>query len=306
MPEVITLGEAMAVLYPSEPVALEQAHSLLLNIGGAESNFAIALSQLGHRVAFISRVGDDPLGQRMRATLAAQGVDVTGLLTDAGAPTGVFFRTWQPDGLRRVFYYRSGSAASRLAPTDLAPAMFADARLLHISGITPALSASCAATIDHAIELAHAAGALVSCDPNYRPALWDTATARQVLLPLMARSDILLLGHEDSLAILGSADRDTVLAQATELGARLVVFKEAERGATVQAGEQRVSLPAEAVKAIDPVGAGDAFNAGFLSGWLRGASLAASLRLGIQMGARVVATLGDFLTRTPGDLDPLL
>ncbi|HVU67666.1 MAG TPA: PfkB family carbohydrate kinase, partial [Ktedonobacteraceae bacterium] len=107
MPEVVTLGEAMAVLYPSEPVSLEQAQSLLLNIGGAESNLAIALSQLGHQVAFISRVGDDPLGQRMRATLAAQGVDITGLLTDTSAPTGVFFRTWQPDGLRRVFYYRS-------------------------------------------------------------------------------------------------------------------------------------------------------------------------------------------------------
>lgn len=303
MPEVVTLGEAMAVLYPSEPVSLEQAQSLLLNIGGAESNLAIALSQLGHQVAFISRVGDDPLGQRMRATLAAQGVDITGLLTDTSAPTGVFFRTWQPDGLRRVFYYRSGSAASRLAPADISPQTFAGARLLHISGITPALSASCAATIEHAIDLAHAAGALVSFDPNYRPTLWDTATARQALLPLMARSDILLLGHEDSLAILGSADRETVLAHGSELGAQIVVFKEAERGATAQAGAQRVSLPAEAVTAIDPVGAGDAFNAGFLSGWLRGAPLATSLHLGIQMGARVVATLGDFLLQAPQDIE---
>src|SRR6266568_2165492 len=107
MHEVVTLGETMVVVYPDEPVPLEQAGSLAFSIGGAESNLAIGLSQLGHRVRFISRVGNDPFGQRIRAALEAEEVDVTDLLTDDTAPTGVFFREWLPDGKRRVFYYRA-------------------------------------------------------------------------------------------------------------------------------------------------------------------------------------------------------
>lgn len=298
MHEVVTLGETMAVLFPEEPVSLEQARTLRLSVAGAESNLAISLSQLGHSVQFISRVGNDPFGERIRATLAREGVDVTGLLTDENAPTGVFFRVWLPDGKRRVFYYRSASAASRLTPADLSPQVFAGTRLLHLTGITPALSATCAATIARAIELAHAAGALVSFDPNYRAALWDTATARATLLPLMASSDILLLGHEDSLAIFGLEEREEILARGRELGAQIVVLKEAERGATALTVQTRASIPAESVSvALDPVGAGDAFNAGFLSAWLRGHSLEAALRLGAHLGARVVETLGDYLER---------
>jgi 2-dehydro-3-deoxygluconokinase len=298
MHEVVTLGETMVVVYPSEPIPLEQAGPLALSIGGAESNLAIGLSQLGHRVRFISRIGNDPFGQRIRAALEAEEIDVTDLLVDDTAPTGIFFREWLPDGKRRVFYYRIGSAASHLAPGDLSPEAFAGIRLLHVSGITPALSASCAATIERAIIMAHTAGALVSFDPNYRPALWDPVTARKALLPLMAQADILLMGHEDSRAILGVNDAESALQYGRTLGARIVVLKEAERGATALAGDVCISIPAEPVAAaIDPVGAGDAFNAGFLSGWLRGDTLEGSLRLGARRGATVVAVLGDYIPR---------
>ncbi len=296
--EVITLGETMAVIYPRVSQPLAEAETLTLDIGGAESNLAIALSHLGHHVSFVSRVGNDPFGQRIRAVLDAEEVDTGGLLIDQTAPTGVFFREWLPDGKRRVFYYRASSAASHLSPADLSPDMFAGTRLLHLTGITPALSASCAATVERAIELAHAANVLVSFDPNYRAALWDQASARKVLLPLMAQIDILLMGHEDCSAILGTHDAESALRYGKTLGVQIMVLKEAERGATGQIGETRVSVPAESVAAaIDPVGAGDAFDAGFLSGWLRGNTLAESLRLGAQMGAASVATLGDYIPR---------
>lgn len=296
--EVVTLGESMAVIYPHVPLPLQQADTLTLGIGGAESNLAIALSQLGHRVRFISRVGDDPFGQRIRATLDAEEVDTSCLLTDQSAPTGVFFREWLPDGKRRVFYYRANSAASHLSPSDLSPEMFAGARLLHLTGITPALSASCAAAVERAIELAHAAHVVVSFDPNYRAALWNPVSARKALLPLMARSDILLMGHEDCSALLDVHDAESAFHSGRTLGVQIMVLKEAERGATGQIGETRISVAAEPVAAaIDPVGAGDAFNAGFLSGWLRGQTLTESLRLGARMGATSVATLGDYLPR---------
>jgi 2-dehydro-3-deoxygluconokinase len=295
MPEVVTLGECMAVLYPQQPIALDEATMLALDIGGAEANLAIGLSRLGHTARFISRVGADPFGQRIRATLAAEGVDVTYLITDLEAPTGVFFREWLPDGARRVYYYRAGSAASRLRPEDLQPEMFAGARIVHLTGITPALSTSCAAAVSRAIDLAHAAGALVSFDPNYRPKLWDVAAARAMLLPLMERVDFLLMGHEDAQAVLGTEDDERALERGAELGAQVVVLKRAAHGALALADGKRAHAPAHPVeKVIDPVGAGDGFDAGFLAGWLRGYDLEAALQLGARVGAAAVSVLGDY------------
>ncbi len=195
--------------------------------------------------------------------------------------------------------YRSGSAASALSPADLRPELFIGARLLHLTGITPALSASCAAAVEQAIELAHAAGALVSFDPNYRPALWKPAAARDTLLPLMSRADLLLMGHEESQILLEVEDEEEALLRGSALGARVVVLKKAERGSSALAGTTRISVPIEdASAAIDPVGAGDAFDAGFLSGWLRGQSLEQALRLGSHLGAATVRVVGDYIPRS--------
>jgi 2-dehydro-3-deoxygluconokinase len=296
MPDVVTLGECMAVLYPPEPVTLDDTKSLLLDIGGAEANLSIALCRLGRSARFISRVGDDPFGQRMRATLAAEGVDVSALATDSSAPTGVFFREWLPDGARRVYYYRAASAASRLGPDDLRAELFAGARVVHLTGITPALSASCAAAVSRASELAHAAGALVSFDPNYRPKLWSAEAARAALLPLLRQADIILMGHEDAVAVLDTAgDDEAALRAGAALGAQVVVLKCAERGAFARAEGRTIHAPAAPVeRVIDPVGAGDGFDAGFLAGWLRGDSLEDALRLGARVGAASVQVLGDY------------
>ena len=294
MPEVLTFGEVMAVLYPSVPVPLEEATVLTLSIAGAEANVAIALSRLGHQARFLGRVGDDPFGRLIRRTLAVEGVETTYLLDDRSAPTGVFFREWLADGLRRNYYYRAHSAASRLVPEDVSPEAFADIRILHLTGITPALSSSCAASVAWAIEQAHRVGALVSFDPNYRPQLWETETARATLLPLMAQADLLLMSHEDGQALLG-VDDDEALARAAALGARIVVLRKAERGASAWVEGKIVAVPAEPVEAVvDPVGAGDGFNAGFLAGWLRGDTVEAALHLGARVGAASVATVGDY------------
>jgi 2-dehydro-3-deoxygluconokinase len=295
MPDIVTLGECMGVLYPPDPVTLDDARSLLWDIGGAEANLSIALARLGHTTRFISRVGDDPFGKRIRGVLDSERVDTSALTTDTGAQTGIFFREWLPDGARRVYYYRAGSAASRLAPEDLTPELFAGARIVHLTGITPALSPSCAAATARAIDLAREAGALVSFDPNYRARLWSPEVARAALLPLMRRVDILLMGHEDAQAVLGVEDEEAMLAQGAALGARAVVLKRAERGAMAVMDGRRASAPAEPVaRPIDPVGAGDGFDAGFLAGWLRGWDLEECLRLGARVGAASVQALGDY------------
>ncbi|HEY3992954.1 MAG TPA: sugar kinase [Ktedonobacteraceae bacterium] len=284
----------MALFYPEEPIPLDQASSFGGDMAGAESNFAIGLSRLGHNVQFMSRVGADPFGQRIRATLAAEGVDTTAILTDPLAPTGIFFREWLSDGQRRVFYYRAGSAASRMEPEDLSPAAFTGVRVLHLTGITPALSPSCAATVVRAIELAHAAGTLVSFDPNYRAKLWDEQSARSVLIPLIASSDIVLMGHEDAQALFG-LEEEHLLAHVAGLGVQTVVLKRAERGVWARAEGYQIEIPADVVnEVVDPVGAGDGFDAGFLAGWLRGYALEEALRLGARVGAAAVTSVGDY------------
>lgn len=290
----------MALAFPPQPVGLEEASLLKLDIAGAESNLCIGLSRLGLQARFISRVGADPFGSRIRQVLEQEGVDTQALLADAAAPTGVFFREHLPDGQRRVYYYRQGSAASRLSPEDLRPQFFAGARIVHLTGITPALSPACASACQRAIELARQVGARISFDPNYRPRLWDAETARLILLPLMSQADILLMGDEDARLLFGVAD-EQALQYGSELGASVVVLKRGAAGAWAQVCEHPerrnrvIRVPAYPVEQIvDPVGAGDGFDAGFLAGWLQGWQLEACLQLGARLGAAAVTVMGDY------------
>jgi 2-dehydro-3-deoxygluconokinase len=304
--DVVTLGECMALAFPPQPVGLAESSLLALDIAGAESNLCIGLSRLGIRARFISRVGADPFGLRIRRVMELEGVDTQGLVTDPEAPTGVFFREHLPDGQRRVYYYRQGSAASRLSPADLRPDLFQTAALVHLTGITPALSPACAAACRRAIDLAYQAGALVSFDPNFRPRLWTASAAQAALVPLLAQVDILLMGHEDAQALFEIDSRDDALIERTlrrglDLGASIVVLKLGEQGAVslaksgIQPVGKMIKVPPYPVdRVLDPVGAGDGFDAGFLAGWLRGWSLEKCLQLGARLGAAAVGVMGDY------------
>jgi len=293
-PAVVTLGECMAVLYPPRPVPLEETDQLLLDVAGTEANTAIGLARLGVSVRLISRVGDDPFGRRVRATLVSEGVDTTHLETDPAAPTGVFFREPRADGSRIVYYYRAGSAASRMTAEQLHLDAFAGSQLVQLSGITPALSPGAAADVRRAIDLAYEAKALVSFDPNYRPQLWHRESAAVTLRELIHRVHILLMSEDDAQLLFGGAD-EAALERASALGPAIVVLKRAERGALALAEGQVHRAPAQEVKrVVDTVGAGDGFNAGFLAGTLRGLAIPDALKLGAQVGAKAVAQLGDY------------
>jgi 2-dehydro-3-deoxygluconokinase len=295
MVDVVTLGECMILVYPTRLVPLEESDSLVMDIAGAESNLCIGLSRLGHQARFISRVGNDPLGARMRSILAREGVILDALRVDEKSSTGVFFREHLPDGQRRVYYYRRGSAASQLAPEDLGRENFLGVRILHLTGITPALSESCAAACHKAVALAREVGASISFDPNYRAPLWDVARARQVLLPFFSLADMILMGHEDARALLDVEGEEEILVQTARLGPSTVILKHAEEGASAWHAGRIVKVPSYPVaKVVDPVGAGDGFDAGFLSGWLRGWDIEDSLRLGARIGAAAVSVLGDY------------
>lgn len=291
---MVTLGETMVLFWPAGDEPLGAAPLFARSCAGAESNLCIALSRLGRRARWISRLGDDPFGAFIRQTLTAEGVEVIAP-ADAAAPTGVFFKERRAAGPRSVRYYRAGSAASRLGPEEIVPALFAGARVAHLTGITPALSPSCREAVARFVTVAHAAGLTVTFDPNVRPRLWPSVeSCRETLLGLMRRAEVVLLGHEDAEALLpGIAEEDTLEVIAA-LGPRTVVLKRGERGAVGLRGNERAAVEAVPVAVVDTVGAGDGFDAGFIAGLLDGWSLPACLRLGAQVGAAAVAHVGDW------------
>src|SRR5687768_10368379 len=156
--DVVTLGEAMIVMVPDRVGLLRNATRFERFVAGAESNVAIGLARLGHSVGFVTRVGDDEFGRTILATLRGEGIDVAHVRVDPAAPTGLFFKERRKPGETRALYYRAGSAASLLAPEDVPEDYIRDSRCLHLTGITPALSRSCRATIDRAIDIAREAG----------------------------------------------------------------------------------------------------------------------------------------------------
>src|SRR5690606_37829500 len=199
-PALIALGETMVLITPHDATRLADADDVRLTIGGAESNVAAHVASLGHRTAWVSALGDDVLGHRVHRTVTSQGVDTRWVSFDPDAPTGVYFK----DPGHGVHYYRAGSAASRMTPESVADVPLEDARIVHVSGITPALSACCAAMMDAVIDRVTTAGrGSLSFDANHRAALWPASVAAPVLLDLANRSDIVFVGLDEAETLWG-------------------------------------------------------------------------------------------------------
>ncbi|POX42959.1 carbohydrate kinase [Streptomyces sp. Ru73] len=282
----------MVLVAPAPGERLATAREAAIRVAGAESTVAQYLTDLGHRTAWASRVGDDPLGDQVVTAIARSGVDVGHVERDHSAPTGVYFKDPSPEGTG-VHYYRAGSAASRMTPAYLDGLPLATARLVHLSGVTPALSGDCAATSTALFERARAAGTLCSFDVNYRAALWSTDSAAGPLLALARRADIVFVGRDEAQHVWGAETAE----QVRELVGPEVclVVKDADVGATYfPAGAgPAVFVPANPVEVVEPVGAGDAFAAGYLSAWLRGAEPADRLRLGHRLAAFALGAIED-------------
>jgi 2-dehydro-3-deoxygluconokinase len=290
-PEVVTCGESMVVLCPAPPLTLAEAGQVSVTVGGAESNVAMCLAALGHHAAWVSRVGADPFGERVVRHIAAAGVDVGLVVTDPDAPTGVYFKDPRAAGTR-VHYYRAGSAASRLDPGALAEPRLRGTRLLHLSGITPALSGTCRDLVVDALVRRRVPDALVSFDVNYRPALWPVTRAAPVLRRLADAADVVFVGRDEAETLWGTDDPAAVRRLLPH--PELVVVKDGAIGATAlsRTGES-ASVPSPRVGVVEPVGAGDAFAAGYLSALLRGLGPVPALRLGHLVAAHALVSAGD-------------
>ena len=295
-PDVVTLGETMVSLRTGTPLRLGGA--LQMSMAGSESNVAIGLARLGHSVRWGGRVGADEVGTYLLRTLRAESVLVDTVAIDPDRPTGLMLAERRINDLSRVSYYRSNSAGSALSQADAAACLTQAPRLLHVTGITPALSDSAAAAVTEAVRLARAAGALVSVDVNYRSKLWGIDAAR-VRLTELARSADIVIASDDELALIVTdaamlAGEAAAAAELAASGVRAVVIKRGAHGATVYTDGQVVQAPALSVTVCDTIGAGDAFTAGYLSGLLDGLQPAEALHRGTVTGAFAVAASGDW------------
>ncbi|MGW7518384.1 sugar kinase [Streptomyces sp. NPDC054796] len=324
----------MVTFLPSRPGPLADVPSFARAIGGAESNVACALAGAGHATRWVSRVGADGFGDHLVAAVAGHGVDVSAVERDADRPTGIYFRTEgeRDAGLAgedpgagpvaEVAYYRAGSAASAMSPANT-PVERADAgRVLHLTGITAALSDGCLALL-RTLTAPRPGRPLVSFDVNYRMGLWSCAPeggGPGVLLDLARGADVVFVGDDEAEAAWGVTGGPAAVRAALPEPAVLVV-KQGSRGATAFArrsdgadgadradgtGEadgaggadgaredQVVSVPALRVDVVASVGAGDAFAAGFLSATLRGLPLRERLRHGHLTAAAALTVPGD-------------
>jgi 2-dehydro-3-deoxygluconokinase len=296
VPDLLTLGEAMVSLRSTGPLAA--GGSLTMHLAGAESNVAVGVARLGHRSAWVGRVGTDEFGEYVLRQLRAEGVGVDGVTRDPDRPTGLMFLERRTADLTRAQYHRAGSAGSALRVDDLRATLAAGARLLHLTGITPALSDSARAATGWAAETAANSGIPVCLDVNYRARLWSRDTARAVLTPLAGHVSI-VVASADELDLLGEpgADESTVVADLFRRGVHTVLVKLGADGARAHTPDGVRHTGALTVTAVDTVGAGDAFTAGYLSGWFDGLDLPGRLRR--------AATLGAFAVSSPGDWEGL-
>lgn len=307
-PRVVTLGETMGLLSNVQPGPLAHASTMQLGIGGSESNVAIGLSRLGVDVTWFGRVGDDSVGRLVAREIRAEGVDARVTIDDAAA-TGLMIKERRTSTSQSVTYYRAGSAGSRVSADDLDEPAIAAADVLHVTGITPALSESAARAVRRAADVARDAGTLVSFDVNYRQALWSTDDAAAFCREFVAVCDVVFAGEDEAAMLLGLADAASAHADAdapaadvaaalarglAELGPRQAVVKCGAAGAVAVVAGQLLTQRAVPIVAHDTVGAGDAFVAGYLAELAAGNDAATRLQTAATVGAFVCLAAGDW------------
>jgi 2-dehydro-3-deoxygluconokinase len=293
---VVTLGETMGLLCAASIGSLEHVSDFDLRIGGAESNVAIGVARLGRPAVWMGRVGDDGVGRRVLRELRAEGVTVDAVV-DPEARTGLMLKETPTAGRTRVSYYRAGSAGSRIGIDDLDYEAIETAGVLHVTGITLALSESAEQAVFAAIGAAVAAGVPVSFDVNHRPALWGDRDPAPLYRRVAERSAIVFAGADEAALLVGAGSPEQLAARIADLGPAQAIVKLGEDGCVASIDGEALSAPAEKITPLDTVGAGDAFVAGYLVALLDGLAPADRLRQGARCGA--FACLG------PGDWESL-
>lgn len=292
MIDVLAVGETMAIVAPTSAEPLETASIFSITTAGAESNVVQWLADWGHNAAWSSRVGDDPLGRRVTQSLEKNGVDTSYVAVDPAAPTGVMLKNPGTESTT-VHYYRKNSAAALMGVEMLDSLPWDRVRVLHLSGITPALSDSCAKLVQQLFDRARLEGVAVSFDVNYRPGLWSVESAAEVLLNYARQADYTFVGLDEAQALWPGLRTAAKVRELIAGPVRLIV-KDGAVGATEFDSMASAFVAAPAVEVVEVVGAGDAFAAGWLSAMLEGYEALGRLARGHEFAARALSSTSDF------------
>lgn len=296
-PEIIAIGEPMLEFNATEEGSLAEVDLFSVGYGGDTSNFAIAASRLGGRVGYLTALGEDPFGDRFINLWQTEGIDTAHVKRDTESPTGIYFIS-RKDKQHYFTYYRNTSAASRMTVSDLPLDYIRQARVLHVSGISQAISLSACDTIFAAISAAKDAGVRVSYDPNLRVKLWTIERARAIIHQTAAMADLFLPSLEDAAALTGLEDPEAIADYYLNMGPEVVVLKLGAQGALLAtrpdngAGGVMKRFEPFAVEPVDMTGAGDTFDGAFVVSWLSGQPLEACVRFANAAGALVTTGLG--------------
>ncbi|QFS84899.1 2-dehydro-3-deoxygluconokinase (plasmid) [Roseivivax sp. THAF40] len=282
MPDILCLGEPLLEFNHLGGADWRQG------FGGDVSNVAVAAARQGASAGLLTRVGADRFGISLEEMLRAEGVDTTHVARDEDAPTGLYFVTHGEAG-HEFAYRRKGSAASRMTPEDLPPDL-SGTRILHLSGITQAISESARATADAAMDLARQSGARVSYDPNLRLALWPIEVARPTILRALASCDIALPGLDDARVLLEMDDPEDILRSIQDMGPAIVALTMGRDGVLLGADGEMHHVSSPTVDAVDATGAGDCFDGAFIARLVAGDTPLDAARYATQAAA--LSTLG--------------
>jgi 2-dehydro-3-deoxygluconokinase len=293
---IVTIGEPMMVFNGPADAPISVGAPLHATFAGAESNVAIGLARLGHAVRYLTVLGDDLFGHAIAKSLRGEGVDVSAVRFSAAHPTGVMVKNRWPGDEPEVMYYRKASAFARADEGAFDAELWRDARVIYLTGITPALSAGCLALVQRVLADASVQGIPVWLDPNYRRKLWEPEAFRETIGAMLPRVDTVLPGLAEGRLLTGKTEPGEIACALMGLGAKNVVLKADGDGAMVYAKEGLAAAAArlEIGRVVDPIGAGDAFAAGYLSAYLDGLSPQDALVRAHGVAAMVCMTHGDW------------
>ena len=294
--DAVTMGESMIAFEAQDYGPLREVNLFKKWVGGAEDNFAIGLARLGFRCGWFSRLGDDEFGREVFRTINGEGIDVSRVIFDPDAPTGIFFVERRAHGDFKCYFYRQFSAASRISPADIDPDYIKQAKIVYLTGITPVISESACQAMEKVFQVALENGQTIVFDPNLRLRICDITTARSILIPMMQKSSYVLPGEEELKLLLDCQELPAAIEKARSLGISNLVVKVGAKGAVLACGDEKpTNIPGFTVRnPISSMGAGDCFGAGFVAGLLQEQPLAQCVRWGNALGAFCLMASGPY------------
>jgi 2-dehydro-3-deoxygluconokinase len=294
MNDIITIGDAMITFNPSSTGPMRFVHSFDRKVGGAELNVAIGCARLGLNTGWISRLGNDEFGRYIKNFVRGEGIDISKVELVDGFPTSLNFKEIMEDGSNKTFYYRANSPTTTLTPEDLDETYFQNTKLLHITGVFPAIDEKNTDIIKHAISLAKKHGLLISFDPNIRLKLWSKEQAKKTLLEFLPFVDIILTGEDEAELLFGVKSPKDIIEKCKEFGISYIAIKRGDKGSVgFYNNVYHEAPPIKPKKVVDTVGAGDGFDAGFIYGILNDWPLEKALAFANTIGSMVVSVSGD-------------